>query len=97
MNPTALGESLGLQGDYIPTAKETELATREARSPGRYRSQILGQIYSNIESVLPSEATASDVMSGLQTGDNQGELLQALSVFAPKLAEVLIEDEAPNE
>lgn len=91
MNPDGLGLSLGMDGPYYPTDKEVTLSTLEARFPGRYRASILAQIYDNIESLLPGQETAEEVMVGLRDGSLPLGL--QLSVFAPKLADVLIEDE----
>ena len=96
MNPEALGTQLGLSGTYTPTDKERELSTLEARNPGRFRSQILAQVYDNIETVLPNQSAASEVMTGLRDGSLHGDLMTALVVFAPKLAEVLIDGEGQN-
>ena len=93
MNPEALGTRLGLPGPYDPTDKEKELATLEARSPGRFRTQILQQVYDNIETVLPNATTTAEVMAGLRDGSLHGDLMSAFVEFAPKLADVLIEDD----
>lgn len=93
MNPEALGAQLGLSSPYVPTEKERQLATLEARNPGRFRNQILSQTYDNIETVLPNTAEASEVMAGLRDGSLHGDLMSALVEFAPKLADVLIQDE----
>lgn len=92
LNPAKLGEQLGLAGAYAPTAKETQLATEEARSPGRYRAQILSLVYDNLDSVLPDATSASEVMAGLRDGSLAPTVFAAFAAFAPGLAAVLVPD-----
>ena len=92
MNPEALGQELELAEPYQATDKEKELSTLEARNPGRFRAQILAQVYDNIETVLPNASNSAEVMVGLRDGTLYNSLMKALAGFAPKLADVLIED-----
>ena len=99
-NPAELGSLTGADGDYTPTDKETELAKQDLRQPGRYRTQILTQVYANIntllaaaESTLGPIDTRSALMDLLGDGSLEPYLFPALSQFAAGVAGDLIPDE----
>ena len=96
-NPAELGALTGKAGDYIPTAKETQLAKEEVKQPGRYRTQLLHQIYMNINSLVPGTVTTREgLMKFLGDGTIQSHFYGALSQFAPTVVNDLIPDEAPT-